>query len=124
MAEDVFATITTAELLEMFEIEQPNNEHREKGYALVNVLKPKAFDQERIPGFINIPMGSDGEFEQRFAKDKEIIVYDDFLECGASTQAAREFVRRGFHRVKDYEEGIHEWRERDNVVHGTGVRRS
>jgi rhodanese-related sulfurtransferase len=99
MAEDVFETITTAELLEMFEIERPNNEHREKGYALVNVLKPKAFDQERIPGFINIPMGSDGEFEQRFAKDKEIIVYDDFLECGAATQAARELVQRGFHRV-------------------------
>jgi hypothetical protein len=29
-----------------------------------------------------------------------------------------------FTAFKDYEEGIHEWRERDNVVHGTGVRRS
>jgi rhodanese-related sulfurtransferase len=81
-------------------------------------------DAQSLAGTSNIPMGSEDEFEQRFAKDKEIIVYDDFLECGASTHAARELVRRGFHRVKDYEEGIHEWRERDNVVHGTGVRRS
>ncbi|HKF95769.1 MAG TPA: hypothetical protein VKB96_14490 [Gammaproteobacteria bacterium] len=100
MAEDVFATITTAELLEMFEIEQPNNEHREKGYALVNVLKPKTFDQERIPGSINIPMGSEDELEQRCAKDKEIIVYAIFWSavplpkwransCGAAFTALR-----------------------------------
>lgn len=123
MAQEIFATITAAQLLEMFEIEQPNNEHREKGYALVNVLKPDTFDKEHIPGSINIPRGSEDVFEQRFAKDKEIIVYDDSLECKASTEVARELARRGFHRVKDYEEGIREWKEHDNVVHGTGNRR-
>ncbi|HKF93988.1 MAG TPA: rhodanese-like domain-containing protein [Gammaproteobacteria bacterium] len=81
-------------------------------------------DAQSLAGTSNISMGSEYELKQRFAKDKEIIVYDDSLECGASTHAARELVRRGFHRVKDYEEGIHEQRERDNVVHGTGVRRS
>ncbi len=28
-----------------------------------------------IPGSINIPQGNEDEFERRFAKDKEIIVY-------------------------------------------------
>jgi rhodanese-related sulfurtransferase len=117
MVQEAFATITTQQLLEMFEIEQPNNEHRERGYALVNVLRPEAFEREHIPGSINIPLGSDDQFEQRFAKDKEIIVYCASSDCDASTKVAQELARRGFHRVKDYEEDLRDWKERDNIVH-------
>jgi rhodanese-related sulfurtransferase len=117
MARYVFATISTEQLLEMFEVEQPNNEHRERGYALVNVLAPEAFEEEHIPGSINIPLGSEEEFERRFANDKEIIVYDDSLDCEDSMRVAQELARRGFHHVKDYEEGLLEWKARDNIVH-------
>lgn len=120
MVQEAFATVTTAQLLEMFEIEQPNNEHRDKGYALVNVLPPEEFEKEHIPGSINIPLGGEDEFEQRFANDKEIILYDDSPECDASTRVAEELTRRGFHRIKDYEEGLQEWKAGDNVVHGAG----
>ncbi len=68
MVPEAFATITTVQLLEMFEIEQPNNEHRDKGYALINVLTPETFEKEHIPGSINIPLGHEDEFEQRFTR--------------------------------------------------------
>jgi rhodanese-related sulfurtransferase len=120
MVQEAFATITTQQLLEMFEIEQPNNEHRERGYALVNVLGHAAFEKEHLPGSINIPSGNEHEFEQRFNTDKEIIIYGASIDCDTSTRVARELVRRGFHRVKAYEEGIREWKESDNIVHSGG----
>ncbi len=89
MVRETFATITTVQLLEMFEIEQPNNEHRDKGYALINVLTPETFEKEHIPGSVYIPLGHEDEFEQRFTKDKEIIVYGNSLACVASTQVAQ-----------------------------------
>ena len=61
------------------------------------------------------------ESEQCFAGDQKIILYDDLLECRASTQAARELARHSFHRIKDYEEVISGWREHDNAVRATGV---
>lgn len=121
MAQEAFATITIAQLLDMFEVEQPNNSHREKGYALIDVSAPELFAREHIPGSINIPEGHEDEFERRFAKDKEIILYDDSLEPNASTKVACELARRGFHRVKDYEEGLQEWKARDKLVHGTNA---
>jgi rhodanese-related sulfurtransferase len=117
MVQQSFATISTRQLLEMFEVEQPNNEHPDRGYALVNVLAPEAYEKEHIPGSVNIPCGSEDEFEQRFNKDKEIIVYCASSDCEASIRVARELARRGFHRVKAYEGGIREWKEHDNVVH-------
>jgi phosphoketolase len=89
MVPEAFATITTVQLLEMFEIEQPNNEHRDKGYALINVLTPETFEKEHIPGSINIPLGHEDEFEQGFTKDKEIIVYGNSLACDASQHMSR-----------------------------------
>ena len=121
MAQEAFATITIALLLEMFEIEQPNNGHRDKGYALVDVSAPECFEREHIPGSINIPPGREDEFERRFARDKEIILYDDSLACHASTMVARELARLGFYRVKDCEEGLQEWKARDKLVHGTNA---
>lgn len=123
MVQEAFATITTAQLLEMFEVEQPNNGHRDKGYALVNVLPAESFEREHIPGSMNVPDGCEDEFERRFAKDKEIILYDSSLKCGVSTKVARELARRGFHRVKDYEEGLQEWKACDKLVHGSGALR-
>lgn len=117
MVQEAFATISTQQLLEMFEIEQPNNEHRERGYALVNVLGSEAFEKEHLPGSINIPSENEDEFEQRFNMDKEIIVYGSSIDCDTSIRVARELVRRGFHRVKAYEEGIRDWKECDNIVH-------
>jgi hypothetical protein len=67
-------TITRDESKRKLEGCKPNNEDRSKGFALVNVLAPKDFEREHIPGSIDIPVRSEGGFEQRFDKNKEIIV--------------------------------------------------
>jgi rhodanese-related sulfurtransferase len=90
--------------------EPPNNHDRRHGFALVNVLPEKVFRQEHIASSINIPEGSEDEFERRFDKDKEIIVYCASEQCDASPKAAKELARRGFRRVRDYEAGMSDWK--------------
>lgn len=93
-----------------------DNESPERGTALVNVLPPKAFEREHIPGSVNIPQGREDEFERRFNKSKEIIVYCASPDCPASPAVAEELQRRGFTAVKDYDAGMSDWRESGNEV--------
>ncbi|MGH8615893.1 MAG: rhodanese-like domain-containing protein, partial [Gammaproteobacteria bacterium] len=92
----------------------------EQGYALVNVLKPEAFEREHIPGSDYIPEGNEVTFEQRFSKDKEIIVYCASTDCHASDSVAEKLTKRGFTRVYDYAAGLRDWKQGGNSVE-TGV---
>jgi len=103
-------TITGQELKRKLEGGKPNNEDRSKGFALVNVLGPKEFEREHIPGSINIPVGNEEEYEQRFDKNKEIIVYCASPSCDASERAAKSLMDRGFQHVVDYEMGMSDWK--------------
>lgn len=110
MAQADFDTITREDLAQRMSRQKPDNQARLGGYALVNVLKPEAFAKERLPGSINIPQGREQDFEARFDKDKEIIVYCASFDCQASPSVARELAQRGFTAVQDYEGGIEDWK--------------
>jgi len=111
MAETDFDALTKEELRERLKSEQPDNENPRSGFALVNVLGEDAFREQHIPGSINIPKGEEEEFERRFNKDKEIIVYCASPDCDASPTVARELTDRGFDSIRDYEAGMSEWKE-------------
>ena len=118
MSEHDFETISAKRLEQRLEEERPDNDSREDGYALVNVLEERSFEHGHIPNSINIPRGNEDEFERRFSRDKEIIVYCASSDCDASPRAARELARRGFANVKDFESGLEGWKESGNSLVG------
>ena len=82
---------------------------------IINVLDEDHFQEEHIPGSINIPLSSD-EFVQRVeqeagTKDRKIVVYCASFECDASPKAARKLDEAGFSNVLDYEGGTKDWKE-------------
>ena len=121
MAEKKYETISSDALASRIQRTSPDNEDPNAGYALVNVLGREQFDRERIPGSANIPQGQEDDFEKRFAKDKEIIVYCGSPECDASEKAAEELARRGFQRVLDFEGGVSEWRDAGHPLTGASA---
>jgi len=84
-------------------------------FVLINVLAEEYFDQEHIPGSINIPI-KDEDFvdkvKARFPdKSKKIVVHCSSFECQASPAAAKKLADEGYKDVYDYEGGIKEWKE-------------
>lgn len=114
--EKAIETLGVTNLKDRLDRESPDNTDPKKGYALVNVLGEETFEKEHIPQSINIPKGREDEFEQRFSRDKEIIVYCASPECDASPTVARELVDRGFTNVRDFEGGMSEWKDADGTV--------
>lgn len=81
-------------------------------FALVNVLSEEQFEQEHIPGSINIPLDQvEEEFPRRFDEDDDIVVYCASHSCQASPKAAEKLEAMGFTDVKDYEGGLSDWKE-------------
>lgn len=116
MSAKQFEQMTRGELEHLLQRQKPDNESESTGYALVNVLQPESFEEEHIPGSINIPADQPDRFEDRFAKDKEIVLYCASESCDASPTAARRLVERGFSKVYDYEAGMKGWKDADNPV--------
>ncbi len=84
-------------------------------FLLANVLTEKQFQQEHIPGSVNIPVTVEN-FAERFlneagSKDRKIVVYCASFECQASSKAARKLEAAGFTDVYDFEGGMKEWKE-------------
>lgn len=109
MSDERFQTIDREQLVKRIERERPDNISRSGGYALVNVLGHEAFTEQHIPGSINIPMGDEADFEARFDKSKDIVVYCASTDCDASPTVAKRLAERGFENVYDYEAGIKDW---------------
>ncbi|MDY6765802.1 MAG: rhodanese-like domain-containing protein [Candidatus Nanohaloarchaea archaeon] len=83
------------------------------GFALVNVLSEDQFEQEHIPGSINIPLDEvEEEFPRQFDRDDDIVVYCASESCQASPKAAEKLESMGFTNVADYEGGLADWKER------------
>jgi rhodanese-related sulfurtransferase len=83
------------------------------GFLLVNVLSEQAFEKQRIPDSINIPVDGD-DFVQNVrdragSKDEKIVVYCASEECNASPRAAKQLTDAGFTNVYDYEVGLEGW---------------
>lgn len=116
-----YQTIDAETLRQHMQNERPDNEHEDQGYALVNVLGKDSFEAEHIPGSINIPKSQPAEFEDRFAKDKEIILYCASTDCDASPTVAEELAGRGFTRIRDFEAGVAGWKRIDGPLEGSAV---
>lgn len=98
------AEITTDELVEL--------KNQGKDFVLVDVLGEKYFNEEHIPGAINIPYEDiAAEALDRFDKDQKIILYCKNKACTASPEAAEKLEKIGFKDVYDYDEGLQGWKD-------------
>jgi rhodanese-related sulfurtransferase len=122
MADASYGTVSTEELEGRLKTQHPDNRDPREGFALVNVLGADSYEKEHIAGSINIPAEEIDEFERRFEKDKEIVVYCASADCSASPKAAAELTERGFENVLDYEGGMSAWKDADHdVTSGAGL---
>lgn len=84
-------------------------------FVLINVLAEEYFDQEHIPGSVNISVKQEDFVDKVKArlpdKSKKVVVYCASFECQASTAAAKKLADDGYQDVYDYEGGIKEWKE-------------
>lgn len=102
-------TITASEL------EDIKNSGRD--FVLVDVLSEEHFEDEHIPGAVNIPLDQIGtEALERFDKDQEIVVYCKDIDCQASPKAAEKLDKLGFTNIKDFEKGLESWKKAGNEV--------
>lgn len=112
--------VSTEELESKLSSSAPDNESKDSGFALVNVLPPDSYIQEHIPFSINIDKDHILEFARRFGREKEIIVYCASPECDAAPKVADILSSGGFVNVLDYAGGMHEWKKAGNEVQSCG----
>ncbi|MDY6774115.1 MAG: rhodanese-like domain-containing protein [Candidatus Nanohaloarchaea archaeon] len=89
---------------------------RGEDFYLINVLSSEDFEEEHIPGSINIPLEDIGEEAvERLERDDDIVVYCSSPSCEASPKAAEKLESLGFTDVKDYSGGLSDWKEKYEV---------
>lgn len=89
-------------------------------FVLVDVLDQEHFEDEHVPGAINIPYDEiASEALDRFDKDQTIVVYCKNEACTASPEAAEKLDKLGFKNVKDFEAGTEGWNEAGNETEST-----
>jgi len=102
-------TISTDELEDTIE--------NDEDFVLIDVLGEDHFEEEHIPGAVNIPLDQIAlEAKKRFNEDEDIVVYCKDRECQASPKAAEKLESLGFENVRDYEPGVEGWRMAGNQV--------
>lgn len=80
--------------------------------VVVDARSPEAFDEEHIPGAINIPHRQmNPETTGHLDGEALIVAYCDGIGCNASTKGALNMTRLGF-RVKELMGGL-DWWKRD-----------
>lgn len=81
--------------------------------TLLDVLPEDSFNEQHIPGAVNIPVGGD-DFVDRvedLVRDKAhpIVVYCANEDCDASPTAATKLEEAGYANVYDFPAGIKGW---------------
>ncbi len=80
--------------------------------VVIDARSPEAYDEEHIPGAINIPHRQmNPETTGHLDGDALIVTYCDGIGCNASTKGALNMTRLGF-RVKELMGGL-DWWKRD-----------
>ncbi len=93
---------------------------RNDDFILVDVLSPENYEDEHIPGSINIPLEDiEKKANELLDKDKEIIVYCGSSQCNMSSQAAEELARLGYKEAYDYEGGLQDWKNHGFPIVGS-----
>jgi rhodanese-related sulfurtransferase len=119
-----FDTIDRQRLNQKLSSSVLDNDDPESGLALVNVLGKDVFDEKHIPNSVNIPLSEIDQFERRFGKEKDIIVYCASSTCDASRRAATALSQRGFSNVSAYEGGLADWEEAHQPIEGRAASRN
>lgn len=83
-------------------------------FVLVNVLPESRFNEEHIPGSLNLHI-EDKSFETRLKqqipeKSRKIVVYSEGYNCRHSKKAVARMKKIGYAEVYDYEGGIKDWK--------------
>ena len=80
--------------------------------VVVDARSPEAFEEEHVPGAINIPHRQmSPETTAHLDGDALVVTYCDGIGCNASTKGALNMTRLGF-KVKELMGGI-DWWKRD-----------
>jgi len=114
-------TLKAKELKEKLDKDRIDNSEKKDGVALVNVLSQEEFMKKHIPNSINIPKGQEAQFEQRFDKDKKIVVYCASTDCNASDAVLERLEGMGFSNVKDFVAGTEGWKQAGYTLEGANT---
>lgn len=83
----------------------------EEDFLLIDVNDPEQFQEEHIPGAINIPLSELATQARReLNKNQRIVVYAENHEEERSTQAANLMEELGFRKVSDFDGGLEAWK--------------
>ena|SRR5690606_15633634 len=96
------------------------NETEHEDFVLINVLPRDAFNQAHIRTSVNVPVDNSHFIDTVESicgsKERKVVVYCASFDCDASTQAAQELEKAGFHQVYDYEGGTKDWIEKKHAA--------
>jgi rhodanese-related sulfurtransferase len=83
----------------------------DKDMLLIDVLDESSFQEEHIPGAVNIPLDQLGEKAKTFKKNQRIVVYGRTHDDDSSNRAAELLETLGFRKVSDFDGGVHAWKQ-------------
>lgn len=105
-----------------FEIDPADLHEALKGnqnIIVIDTRSPQGFEQEHIPGAINIPHRTmNAETTRHLDKTALVVTYCDGIGCNASTKGALNMVKLGF-TVKELIGGIAWWKAEGYATEGS-----
>ncbi|MBN2280906.1 MAG: rhodanese-like domain-containing protein [Candidatus Marinimicrobia bacterium] len=87
-------------------------QYNKEEFILVEVLPENPYNEEHLPGAINIPAEKLSDLApEKLKKDETIIVYCSQYACNASPAAAKKLTSMGYKHVYDFSAGKKGWKE-------------
>jgi rhodanese-related sulfurtransferase len=89
--------------------------------TVVDALPASYYDQQHLPGAVNLVEDDVAERASTVLPDKEaaIVTYCSNSACGNSEAVARRLIALGYTNVRKYREGIQDWTEAGLPVEST-----
>ena len=87
--------------------------------VIIDVLQPKYFHKQHIPGAINIPEEHAVEtIQKRFHKKRQLIIYCYDSDCLKSEHVTQKLTEKGY-TAKDLDVGIQGWKQQSLPITST-----